>query len=319
MKKILMISWLLLYQCMAIHAQNISNITPDNLAKLQEHEQELQKMFVNVVRGVDDSAKYKACYAFIPQLVEALKVEGSYDFPFDSLTSISIKYAPDNSFRVLTWFAELENTTYHYYGAIQKNNPKELDLIALIDQSAEIGNPTGQVLSNKKWYGALYYGITQNLAPDSTTMYYTLFGWDGNNMRSAKKIADVLYFEDGQAKFGAPIFEVVKDDKVKMQHRFMLEFKKTATVRLNYDATQKKIIYDFLTAETQEQASNYGAYVPDGTYQAFEFKEGVWKHVDKVFFEWLDRAPRPKPVLGTGGPKIKSKKKKKRRKKKSRR
>ena len=42
-------------------------------------------------------------------------------------------------------------------------------------------------LQNNQWIGALYY---QLVTIKEKRNYYVLFGWDGNNDRSNKKIAE---------------------------------------------------------------------------------------------------------------------------------
>ena len=53
----------------------------------------------------------------------------------------------------------------------------------------------------------LYYQLETIKEENVNTMF--LFGWDGNNNRSNKKIADVLSISRGLT-FGAPIFKIGK-------------------------------------------------------------------------------------------------------------
>lgn len=266
----------------------------------------------------EDEERLKVSQEFIKKFVQALKTPQSYYYSFDSLQKkgLSIVTPKDNKFRIFTWVVDKSDFSYKYYGAIQMNNSDKLKLIGLTDMSSEVGTAEYKQLDNKNWYGALYYNAVKK-ETDSVT-YYTLFGWDGSNDRSTRKIADVLYFDkDGKVKFGAPIFEVQLESGVKsIQHRFMLDFKKGATVTLNYNKDKDIIVYDFLEAEDDEAsraAAQSFALVPDGTYQGFEFKEGLWKHVPKVFFETLTTAPRPAPKFDSGTKKKRKKKRKKRR------
>src|SRR5690554_4355188 len=48
--------------------------------------------------------RIEANYQFIQTLVKVLKEPGSYDFPFDSVKNLRILYAPDNSFRIMSWY-----------------------------------------------------------------------------------------------------------------------------------------------------------------------------------------------------------------------
>ncbi len=202
------------------------------------------------------------------------------------------------------------------------NNP-DLQLFGLKDKSAEMGSAEMQTCTADNWFGALYYGITQNVWADTT--YYTLFGWDGHNDRSTKKLADVLYFRDGQPIFGAPIFEVVKDGKMAVKKRFVLEFKEGAVVTLNYNPEQQKIVFDSLISEDEENTDrkvggkkkkssggNEFTLVPEGQYCGLEFTEGVWHYLPTVLRSSMATAPVVSPKLGKGrGGGIKPPKKKK--------
>ena len=59
-------------------------------------------------------------------------------------------------------------------------------------------------LQNNQWIGALYYQLVT--IKRGKRNYYVLFGWDGNNDRSNKKIAEVLSISRGLT-FGAPILK----------------------------------------------------------------------------------------------------------------
>ncbi|HXH20095.1 MAG TPA: hypothetical protein VNJ07_13540, partial [Chitinophagales bacterium] len=93
-----MLSVCLLAIVMHVSAQ--SSLIIDSLKKFERGLAELSFRIVN------DSAQEQradACFKFIPKLVEALKIPGSFDYPFDSLETISIVKPPDNTFRIFTW------------------------------------------------------------------------------------------------------------------------------------------------------------------------------------------------------------------------
>ena len=84
----------------------------------------------------------------------------------------------------------------------------------------------------------------------------------------------------------------------------MLEFKKSATVNLRYDAEQDMIIYDHLAKE--EVAGGAGvsdkgtSFVPDGQYYGLKFENGTWKDMGVVMRQYLNTAPVERAVLGGG-------------------
>jgi hypothetical protein len=65
-------------------------------------------------------------------------------------------------------------------------------------------NPEDSVTDNRKWYGAQYYKIIRVAA---ATPYYVLLGWKGNNVKSTKKVIEVLSFDkEDKPNLGMPVF-----------------------------------------------------------------------------------------------------------------
>ncbi len=290
MKKLLIIPFCLLCSCLLAQPKEIK---PADFNTLQKYEDSLQQLFVKIRTSGKEEDRFDANYEFIPLLVEALKTPNSYYYPFDSLENVSIIETPDRKFRVFTWMVIdqderlIERWTYKYFGAIQFNQSGELRLIPLLDKSAEIGAPETKTLDAKNWYGALYYDLTPYEHKGKT--YYLLFGWDGFNHRTDKKLVDIMHFNGkGEPIFGHPVFWDKDDrEKMKLVNRFFLEFKQGSVVNLNYDDLKKSIIFDFLVPESEDAAKSRdkSQYIPDGSYRALELKDGEWKYVDKVFTE----------------------------------
>lgn len=277
---------------------------------MRQHEDSLIAMFDKVRTLPNEIDRFNACYAFVPALVKALKEPGSYAYPFDSLRKwVSIIKPPDDSFRIFTWMVVKGNAddyrtiAYKYFGAIQKNNSEKLELIPLDDKSATLSSIEDKVLSNDQWLGAMYYNI--HPYQYNGTQYYMLFGWDGNNSKSDKKLADLLYFQEDKAVFGAPVFEVLNNstNTKSIKHRMILEYKEGSSVSLSYNNDEKKVVYDFLAPEDDKAKQIEGtgfSFIPDGTYQGLEFnpKTGIWEAREMVLKGVsMDAPPRPNPVF----------------------
>jgi hypothetical protein len=265
-----------------------------NQQKLKVYEDSLHKLNDTILDGYNQYIREKACYAFIKILVRALKMPDSFTYPFDSLKRISILTAPDKSFRIFSWELLLDgNEGYRYYGAIQMNN-KKLELFPLYDYSTHISNIKDTVTDNNKWFGVLYYNLVENSYFGKK--YYTLFGWYGNDLYSTKKIIDILTFKNDKPVFGAPIFEIKTKDKSQIIDRFVIEYKKDATVHVNYDKDYNKIIYDHLVPEHPSSEGIYRTYIPDGSYEGFKFRRGKWRYIENVFTSKNKGVPFPKPL-----------------------
>lgn len=221
-----------------------------------------------------------ASYSIIKLLKTALLKDNSYYYDFPNVKAISIVKTDDDAFRIFTWQLILDNNTYKYFGALQLRS-KTLSLIPLIDNSAMLDNdklPT-MITGNDNWIGALYYDIKK--VKEGKDVYYTVFGYDGNNALSTKKIIDVITFEEGdKIKFGAPIFHLPDG---KTAARYIMEYKKGVSTSARFSAEYNKIVIDHLIPEQEGSEGLYYTYVPDGSYDGFEWKKGKWQYIDKLF------------------------------------
>jgi len=262
-------------------------ITPENLVRMQQYEDTLQWLGDSVVQSADPVIREVACVKFLKILVQALKVNNSFLYPFDSLHTISIVHDPDETFRIITWQLTFKDMSYRYYGTIQMNEPN-LKMFPLIDMSLFIPNPQDTVLSKNSWYGCIYYNVVKKEYKKQT--YYLLFGWDANDMFSNKKMIDVLSFNQfGEPVFGSPIFLLEKNPEP--QTRIIIEYKEDAAAVLNYDEKEKMIVVSYMRPENPMSEGIYFTYIPDGTYVGFKFKKGYWRYQNVVFDRTMKTAP----------------------------
>ena len=267
MKKLFI--FLLLFACLpSAFSQKVSK------ELIAEYEDTLRIMAHTIMNGENEEEKTKANDAFIKTLKEVLQYERSFNYPFDSLKTISVKTSSDNKVRIFTWLLKKDNDTYQYFGFVHYHNKskKRYEIIELIDNSEEIRRPEIEQLDNTNWYGALYYEIIH--IKKKGRKYYTLLGWDGNNEMSTKKIIDVMYFSGREKiKFGASIF---KEGKTTTK-RFIIEYNATSTISVRYDKKEKRIVFDHLIPMRKDLEGLHEYYVPDGTYNALQYTKGKWK------------------------------------------
>lgn len=273
----------------------------NQLKKFVAYEDTLNHFADSLVTSDFVESRIRGAYMMIPTLVSALKMENSFYYPFDSVKAISIVYPEDRKFRIFTWSLELESGAFRHFGAIQMKSKKELKLFPLIDASNYITHPADTVLNKDCWFGAMYYNmITRKF---KGRKYYYLFGYDSNDKFSTIKLVDVLYFEDDQPLFGAPVFskKVIENgiEYETIYHRLLLEYTKSAGVSLNFYNEFGKIIYDHCVPKNPISVGVYSTYIPDGTYEGYSYKKGMWHYIDKVFdfsIDHPDNPPVPKPV-----------------------
>jgi hypothetical protein len=250
----------------------------------QQREDSIKGYAFNIVNDSTPEGRFRSDSLFVRSLVRALKLPYSFYYPFDSLQTISRLYAPDSSFRIFTWEFKKDNYLYLQEGAIQINQPDgSLKLYPLFDASMFTGNPLDSVRTRQNWIGAIYYRIIEKTWQGKN--YYTLLGFDDYTETSNKKWMEVLTFSpQGEPRFGGPFFSFQEDSVRKpTQYRFNIEYKKEAGTRFNYDPSLDLVVFDELISE-DNQPQKKETYVPDGEFEAFQWKNGKWVHMQKGVF-----------------------------------
>jgi hypothetical protein len=296
-KPLIFLSFLLLAN--ASFAQQIS----DRDSKiLQNKEDSLKKFAYQILNGRNAESRFSADSQFTRTFVRALQIKNSFYYPFDSLISIAKVVPPDSTFKIFTWQLAINGDMIRQHGAIQMNTKDgSLQLFPLIDKTDLIKNIEDTVTSNRAWIGALYYKVIQEKAFGKT--YYTLLGFDDNNMVSDRKIIEILTFKNGQPVFGGPYFSFQNSGMHSgTMDRYVMEYKKNAGPKLSFDNGMDIIIFEHLVSETGEPKKKY-TYIPDGDYEGLKWKDGKWIHIEKIFNQITPEGqePVPQPILDAKG------------------
>lgn len=288
-----------------------AQLNPQSFAQLKQLEERIKPYANNILESEDVVDRLRADSAFTRGLVQALRTPFSFDYPFDSLTTIAKVTAPDKTFRIFTWQLMKDFTYYRQKGCIQmRTDDGSLKLFPLFDYSEFTDNPFDSVRSNMNWIGAVYYNIVQKA--HNNKQFYTLFGFDNNDARSTKKWMEVLTFdEQGQPQFGGRFFNYPADSSKPAQpaYRFGIEYKKDGNARLNFDPRADAVVMDILVSESGE-FSNKGTLVPYGGFEGFQWKNGRWNFVRNPYANVIfdeKQSSMPAPLLDEKGKKSEQK------------
>ncbi len=300
MKKYIAYSLFFLFFAVSANSQNF---TAAELRMLKQKEDTLQKLAKNLIVDSLAAGRMRNDSLFIRTLVRTLQIKNAFYYPFDSVQGISKLYAPDSTFRIFSWALSFDDYYSRQRAAIQyKTSDGSLKLIPLKDFSEFTDKPIDSVRSKNNWIGAVYYNIIKTEHKGKN--YYTLFGIDNNSVQSNKKWIEVLSFnERGEPVFGGPYFSFEQDSlKRPTQSRFSIEYKKDASILVNYVPEEDLILVDHLVSETNEDDKPH-TFIPDGDSEGFKWENGKWVHIDKVFnFKLEDgQAPVPDPMRDING------------------
>jgi hypothetical protein len=265
--------YLLIFTVSTVSAQQ--NSASNRMKMLNQYQDSLVHLGKKMINDPNDLERKNANYSFIKTLVSALKINNSFLYHFDSLKTISIINAPDNRFRIFSWYVLNNDGSYRFYGTIQMNTDGPLQMFPLEDYSPLIKNPEDSVSDNRKWYGAEYYKI---ISVRTAKPYYVLLGWKGNTIESTKKIIEVLSFPNGKPQLGMSVF----DGNSKTRKRVVFEYTRQASMLLRYIPQQNLIVFDHLSPPDKRMKDKPQTYGPDMTYDGYKLNNGRWQYVENL-------------------------------------
>lgn len=268
MKRFLFLSALLISTSARVFGQEVLAI----------QEEELRPLLDSLRAAKNDAGKMHWNEALRKQMSVALKEPTAFTYPFTELQTIGKIDSPDNLVRIITWNVEMDDESQRYYAFILRRDERSDShkVIELIDNSFMLPPRTDDVLESDNWYGALYYKIIPVEKNNKT--YYTLLGWDGNLPSSNIKLIDVLYFSGNSAKLGAPLFKTGDETT----RRVYMEHSEKSTMSLTWDSERNIIIFDHLSPETPTMEGFREYYVPDMSYDAYQFNGNKWMLIEDV-------------------------------------
>ena len=249
---------------------------------LADSELELQEQFENLTMAGSDSLKLKLSDEIMETLKLTLKKEGSFNYPFDLLVNLGKVGSSDEKLRIYSWNCTLENGEYRYYSLLQRKQGRKMSSVEL-KHNVEIPESMETKLSPTQWLGALYYQIVPFENKNKTM--YLLLGWDGNEGRTCKKVIETLSFsKTGEAELGVPLINW----RGKRLSRVIFEYSKQVQMSLKYHQREKLVVFDHLSPSEARYANQFEYYGPDFSYDALQFKNGMWHLIEEFDMNQLN-------------------------------
>ena len=244
---------------------------------LEEAEKEISVFAQLILNGESDSIKNHANDQLTNYLLEIIKHKKSYKYPFNNIEHISVLQPKNKTFKLFTWFVPYLNGTFDYYGIIQICNKrgKKCQTFKLQKNTQITQNDSYSQLNYDQWYGCLYY----NMIPIKVDkeQYYTLLGWDGNNLTTTKKIIEIIKIDKNKKPiFGANIFNNNKQ-------RVLIEYSSQHPVSLQYDEELEYIVFDHLEPIDGISKDNFSIYATNLSYDIFRKTEFGWQLEENIY------------------------------------
>lgn len=262
---------------------------------LQQYEQHMIELQEGMRLAISDETRLSYHDSLKQTVREVLNTEGSLDYPFSLVTSMSILTSEDGDVRIFNWNMPFNDQTHTYACFIvwledEKNGIYNwIELEDTTDDHAPIEN---KYLTPEKWQGALYYEMIE-VKKRRKREYFILLGWDGANGLTNRKVIEPLQITRGKVRLGAPVFDNVPQRKPK---RYILEYSEEVSASLKFYEKDKRIVFDHLSPRAAGLEGNHAFYGPDLTFDAFVIQKGKLLFLSNIDIT-LDKEQSRRPYI----------------------
>lgn len=247
---------------------------------LMRKEIEVNVILTSLREAKDDKTRTKINLELKKELSTFLVNPGVLDYPFSSWTTMSTIASPDGEFRLFNWNVESDAGVHSHYCYLVKKNTDEGNLVTeLKEDKITISQRPEHTLTADHWYGALYYNIVPVKKGNKTL--YTIFGYNGNDRSTNRKLLDVFYFKGKILRMGYPLFQEAPGS-THLLRRVFFEYSESAIMTVRMNENLGAIVFDHLVPENPQLEGLYDYYIPDMTYDGYKWENGIWAYYEDV-------------------------------------
>lgn len=246
-----------------------------------------------LVNADGEKHRVEAHNIFYHHLKEELAQPNAFQNKFKDLKWISFQYPQDSSFRFVSWQLKRSEDEFDYFGFYQHESgfTQELKNTIPISKGIEYDD-----FDSEHYFGQIFIAI--ETFEDQEGPYHMVFGFRQLDKFSKTKIADIIRINsDGTPSFNHPKFNM-KDDEIRprIKNRILVNYSADALASIVYNPGLKMIVHDHMIQKPGFIAGQGMTQYPDGSYEGYESKDGVWEYVEKLYDHTYDEAPTPQPV-----------------------
>jgi hypothetical protein len=240
--------------------------------------QVLEELFSRLVDNYNDTDRIRINDSIRLIIDGYVKSDTVFSHRFTNLRYLGQIMSPDSLLKIITWNLVLENAPGRYFCYfIRKQEPGESNKICRLSASYN-ENPvkTDTIYTEPDWYGALYYDLKPYKTNDKSC--WVLLGIDYGNSFISRKIIEVLSFApDNSIIFGRKWF--ASGEEIKFRDVF--EYASNAMMSLRFKS-DSSIVFDHLVPFSASHKDDRQYYGPDYSFDAYNFKNGLWKLIINV-------------------------------------
>jgi len=233
----------------------------------------LGKLFNRLVNNYSDNDRIRINDSIDIIIGDYVKSDSIFNSSFKNLRYLGQITSSDSLLKIITWNLVLSSNPGRYFSYLisKQENGKGNRIYKLTSAYREAPVKTDTIYSEKEWYGALYYEIRPFYVKNKK--YWILLGIDYGNPDISRKIIDVLSFNpEGSLIFGKKWF--ASGDMVK--YREVFEYASNGMMSLRF-SSDSSIVFDHLVPFLPSQQNDRQYYGPDYSYDAYFYKDGIWR------------------------------------------
>lgn len=226
------------------------------------------RFYCDVMVNADDASnRILAAKKFDELFVDRLSQQNSFSDHLKDLSWISVLYAPDSVFRVISWQIKRNEGQYDYRSMIQMKDGS----IQSMKGSGKFDDYDTNSCSEQ--IPMLYYHIAKSEEG------YLLNGFRFLDQYSKEKLLDVVRLDNHSLTFGHGKFpQSSSSDEPKS--RLIIKYSADAQANIEFYQSTQRIVLDHLITIQGRMPGQGPTMVPDGSYRAYQYESGEWKLID---------------------------------------
>jgi len=208
---------------------------------------------------------------------QVIHIPGAFEYGWEKLDKIGKLKSDDGNLKVFSWIYMVSRNDYRYRAyMLVKKKRGDFEVFRLEPGQEENIKEEDYPQKISDWHGKVYYDLVTKTYKRKT--FYTLMGADFNNIQTSIKTIEVIALQRGK-----PVF---RDDQFltggTVHDRIILEYSSDLAASVRYNKELDMIVYDHLAPLHPIYTGNYQFYGPDGSYDGFEFRDGIWVQVEDI-------------------------------------
>jgi hypothetical protein len=251
----------------------LSGSVAESQVPAKDAPQVLEELFDRLVNNYNDTARIRINDSIRVILDGYAKSDTVFTHRFDNLRYLGQIMSPDSSLKIITWNLVLNEKPGRYFCYLirkeTKGSPNKVYRLSAEYNEQKIRTDTTYTPAD--WYGALYYDLRP--CDSDNGPCWILLGLDYGNASISRKIIEVLTFGPGESiSFGRRWFDTGDG----IRYRAVFEYASNAMMSLKFRSASS-IVFDHLVPFSPAMKDDRQYYGPDYSFDAYDFKGGVWK------------------------------------------